>query len=182
MSTTIPERLLSLDEVAEIFQCTRRHVENVIASGELASVLVGRLRRVPRASIEKYLEDRQRAATGISFDSPYWRAYLARYAKRLEAGSVDYLTDDFRARFLAVMKYLLSEFRLDASQPRPADHMERVERVNDLVMKLTEEHLTNRFLTPSGSPSRKLTRVSQILSAVLAYLGKLQEESHVHTA
>lgn len=44
-------------EFAAAFGCTRQHVQNLIARGELPSIKLGRLRRIPRAAVEALLEE-----------------------------------------------------------------------------------------------------------------------------
>lgn len=40
-------QLLTIPRVAEILQCSERHIWRLVKRGELRSVLVGRLRRIP---------------------------------------------------------------------------------------------------------------------------------------
>jgi excisionase family DNA binding protein len=44
-------------EFAAAFGCTRQHVQNLIARGEIPSIKLGRLRRIPRAAVDALLED-----------------------------------------------------------------------------------------------------------------------------
>jgi excisionase family DNA binding protein len=48
--------LINLNEVAEKLAVTRRTVENLISRGQLASVKVGRARRVALADLEDYVQ------------------------------------------------------------------------------------------------------------------------------
>lgn len=47
----------SPSEFAAAFGCTRQHVQNLIARGELPSIKLGRLRRIPRATVDALLEE-----------------------------------------------------------------------------------------------------------------------------
>jgi excisionase family DNA binding protein len=52
------ERLgYSPSEFAAAFGCTRQHVQNLIARGEIPSIKLGRLRRIPRAAVEALLSE-----------------------------------------------------------------------------------------------------------------------------
>ncbi len=48
--------LLTPEEAARMLGCGRTYVYGLIASGELESVKVGRLRRVPLAAVQAYVE------------------------------------------------------------------------------------------------------------------------------
>lgn len=50
------ESLLSVDKVQERLGIKRTQVFKLMASGELRSVLVGRLRRVPESCLDEYIE------------------------------------------------------------------------------------------------------------------------------
>lgn len=50
------------EEVAEMLSLGRSKVYELISSGEIASIPVGRARRIPRASLERWLRDRTRPA------------------------------------------------------------------------------------------------------------------------
>jgi excisionase family DNA binding protein len=43
-------------EFAAAFGCTRQHVQNLIARGELPSIKLGRLRRIPAHVVDALLE------------------------------------------------------------------------------------------------------------------------------
>jgi excisionase family DNA binding protein len=43
-------------EFAAAFGCTRQHVQNLIARGELPSIKLGRLRRIPAPVVDALLE------------------------------------------------------------------------------------------------------------------------------
>jgi excisionase family DNA binding protein len=47
--------MLTLDQVAEEMQVTRRYVEKLIASGDLDSYKIGRCRRVDRIDFDGFL-------------------------------------------------------------------------------------------------------------------------------
>jgi excisionase family DNA binding protein len=52
-ATADTERLgYSPAEFAAAFGCTRQHVQNLIARGELASIKLGRLRRIPASVVD----------------------------------------------------------------------------------------------------------------------------------
>jgi excisionase family DNA binding protein len=56
-TTTDVERLAySPAELAAALGCTRQHVQNLIARGELPSVKFGRKRLIPRHVVEELLE------------------------------------------------------------------------------------------------------------------------------
>ena len=48
--------LLTVEEAAERLSVGRTTAFNLVASGELASVKVGRLRRVPAQAVERYID------------------------------------------------------------------------------------------------------------------------------
>ena len=50
------ERLLTVDEVAEILQINPMTVRNKALSGEIPSYKVGRCRRFRRSELERYLD------------------------------------------------------------------------------------------------------------------------------
>ncbi len=47
--------LSAVPRVAEIFDCSQRHVRNLIATGALGHVRLGRLVKVPRHAILEFL-------------------------------------------------------------------------------------------------------------------------------
>jgi excisionase family DNA binding protein len=52
--------LLTLDDVAEWFQCSRRSVVVLVTEGKLRSMKLGGLRRVKRAWVLQYLNNASR--------------------------------------------------------------------------------------------------------------------------
>lgn len=48
--------VLSVDEVAEILSITPKTVRNLIKSGEITGIKVGRLLRIPKYRLVEYLE------------------------------------------------------------------------------------------------------------------------------
>ena len=52
------QRLLTVPETAERFRASRRTVTTLIATGELKSIRIGRLRRVPEAEVERFISAR----------------------------------------------------------------------------------------------------------------------------
>ena len=62
-ATTIanPERLLRDVEVAELLGCSKSFVWRLIVAGELNSIHVGRLRRIPASSVREYITERVQA-------------------------------------------------------------------------------------------------------------------------
>ena len=56
-------RLLSPEEAADVLGCGRSHIYRLIQSGEVRSVKVGRLRRVPSSEVEAYIESLMLAAS-----------------------------------------------------------------------------------------------------------------------
>lgn len=57
------ERLLKVSDVVERTQLSRTTVYELIASGELASITIGRTRRVPEAALDEFLRGLYRPAT-----------------------------------------------------------------------------------------------------------------------
>jgi excisionase family DNA binding protein len=55
-----PERLLRDSEVAALLGCSRSFVWRLIASEDLDSIHVGRLRRIPVSSVRAYIAARLR--------------------------------------------------------------------------------------------------------------------------
>lgn len=55
---TLPYKLLTPIQVAELLGVGRSTVYELLASGDIPSVRVGRSRRVPLGSVEKYVEAR----------------------------------------------------------------------------------------------------------------------------
>ena len=58
-ATDVPRLLLSTGEVAHALGVSERFVKSLIQAGDLPSLKVGRLRRVPLADLEDWIE-RQR--------------------------------------------------------------------------------------------------------------------------
>jgi len=56
-----PEKRLAYDvkEVAEQLNCSRRTVYNLITDGTLASIKIGKLRRVPHAELMRLIAEAQ---------------------------------------------------------------------------------------------------------------------------
>ncbi len=48
--------LLSAEDVAEALTISRTRVYEILAAGELFSVRLGKVRRIPRESLEEYIE------------------------------------------------------------------------------------------------------------------------------
>lgn len=48
--------LLSPTDAARLLGCGRTHLYGMLNRGELRSILVGRLRRIPRTEIEAYIQ------------------------------------------------------------------------------------------------------------------------------
>ena len=64
VATADTERLgYSPAEFAAAFGCTRQHVQNLIARGELPSIKLGRLRRIPAPVVDALLSDPRKAAS-----------------------------------------------------------------------------------------------------------------------
>ena len=55
MSDALKQRAYNTVETAQILGCTRQHVSNLIARGELRSVKLGRKRLIPAAVIDELL-------------------------------------------------------------------------------------------------------------------------------
>jgi excisionase family DNA binding protein len=61
--TTDTERLgYSPAEFAAAFGCTRQHVQNLIARGELPSIKLGRLRRIPASVVDAMQQEAAHSA------------------------------------------------------------------------------------------------------------------------
>jgi len=52
---TEPALLLAPENAAQLLGCGRTHVYTLLRRGELKSIRVGRLRRIPRSEIEAYI-------------------------------------------------------------------------------------------------------------------------------
>jgi excisionase family DNA binding protein len=52
-----PRRLLTVPELADELRCSERHARDLVARGAIASIRVGRLRRVRREELERVLRD-----------------------------------------------------------------------------------------------------------------------------
>lgn len=59
-------RLLTPEEAADQLGCGRSHIYRLIAAGEVRSVKVGRLRRVPSTEVEAYIANLMLAGSGVS--------------------------------------------------------------------------------------------------------------------
>lgn len=55
-STTESVKLLRTREVAEVMGCSESSVKRLIASGELPSIVVGGMRRVPLVKLQEWLD------------------------------------------------------------------------------------------------------------------------------
>lgn len=55
--------LLTLDDVATVLRCNRRTVERLVASGELATVFFGRLRRVTPDDLAVFVAGHRQSGT-----------------------------------------------------------------------------------------------------------------------
>jgi excisionase family DNA binding protein len=53
-----PPLLLTVDEAAARLSISRWTVYNLIRSGELASITIGRARRIPLEAVDKYITQR----------------------------------------------------------------------------------------------------------------------------
>jgi len=65
VSKPTAEALLPVIEVARLWRCSRQHIYDLIADGELRVVDVGRRRaqtRVPASSLDEYVERKARRA------------------------------------------------------------------------------------------------------------------------
>ena len=58
-----PDALLTAEDLMRILQLSRAHVYGMLASGEIQSILIGRLRRVTRAGLEAFIAAR---TTGVA--------------------------------------------------------------------------------------------------------------------
>lgn len=56
MTPTTAPRLLSPESVAELLGCGRSYVFQLLARGDIASVKVGKLRRIPEAAVQDYID------------------------------------------------------------------------------------------------------------------------------
>jgi excisionase family DNA binding protein len=52
------DRLLSPEQAAELLGCRRTYIFELLARGDLASVKLGRLRRIPASAVEKFIQAR----------------------------------------------------------------------------------------------------------------------------
>jgi excisionase family DNA binding protein len=65
----VVERLLRVEDVArDVLHIGRTRVYELIASGELASVAVGRSRRIPESALQEYI-DRLKADASLDLGS-----------------------------------------------------------------------------------------------------------------
>lgn len=53
-----PDRLLDLDETADLLGVSRRTVDTLVAAGEIPSLKVRRCRRIPRKALSAYIARR----------------------------------------------------------------------------------------------------------------------------
>lgn len=61
-TSTTPRRLLSTQEVARALGVSERHVKNLVYSGALLSITVGRLRRIYIGDLHTYIDERREVA------------------------------------------------------------------------------------------------------------------------
>jgi len=54
------QRLLTVKDLAVLLRCSRNHAERLVLRGEIASMKLGRSRRIAPAAVRAYLERRQR--------------------------------------------------------------------------------------------------------------------------
>lgn len=52
-----PERLLTVEETADRLNVGRSTTYSLVASGELESIKIGKLRRVPESAVQKFIDD-----------------------------------------------------------------------------------------------------------------------------
>jgi excisionase family DNA binding protein len=65
-TTPVVEKLLRVEDVArDVLRIGRTRVYQMIASGELRSVAVGRSRRIPESALQDYI-DKLKAEDGVS--------------------------------------------------------------------------------------------------------------------
>jgi excisionase family DNA binding protein len=64
--TPVVDRLLRPEEAAQLIGCGRSYVWQLIADGSLASVHVGRLRRIPASAVAAYIAARVAEAQEVS--------------------------------------------------------------------------------------------------------------------
>jgi excisionase family DNA binding protein len=56
--------LLTPEQVADLLSCGRTYVYRLIREGQIESVKLGRLRRVPRESVDRFIERRLAQQSG----------------------------------------------------------------------------------------------------------------------
>ncbi len=56
------DEVLSPDELANYLKCGRTYAYQLLAKGEIPSFKIGKLRRIRRADVEQYVEERAYAA------------------------------------------------------------------------------------------------------------------------
>jgi excisionase family DNA binding protein len=56
----VPQLLLTVEEAAEVLRLGRTTVYNLIRAGDLDSVRIGRLRRVPLEELRRFTRERRR--------------------------------------------------------------------------------------------------------------------------
>ena len=54
------DRLLTMKDLAEQLHCSRNHAERMVMSGAIASLKIGRSRRITPAAVREFIEQRQR--------------------------------------------------------------------------------------------------------------------------
>lgn len=60
------DRLLSPEQAAELLGCRRTMIFAMLARGDLVSIKLGRLRRIPASAIDKYIAARLSEAEASS--------------------------------------------------------------------------------------------------------------------
>ena len=58
-----PERLLTKEEVADLLGVCERTVDKLVASGRIASLKIGRARRIPRKAVLSYIRSKTNQAS-----------------------------------------------------------------------------------------------------------------------
>lgn len=72
---TAERLLLSAEEAADLLNISRRYLYNLLRTGELESVKIGHLRRIPRTALDTYV-DSLRSHTSRPGGDPDSSAYL----------------------------------------------------------------------------------------------------------
>ena len=59
-TTVQPQLLLTVEEAAEVLRIGRTTMFELIRTGQVATVPIGRLRRVPMGALQQFIQERQR--------------------------------------------------------------------------------------------------------------------------